>query len=178
MQPLIYGLLAGFDTPGELIRAARTARDEGYVNMDAYSPFPSEELAEALGVRTSRLPLLVLLGGLTGCLGGYFMQYYAAVISYPVNVGGKPLNSWPMFIPVTFELTILAAALTAVLGMLALNGLPRPHHPLFNVPAFDRATQDRFFLCIEARDPRFHLDQTRAFLENLNPSTLEEVPFS
>jgi len=176
-RPPIYGLLAEFTTPVDLIRAARAAREEGYVRMDAYSPYPSEELVEALGVRPSRLPVLVLLGGLVGCIGGYFMQYYAAAVSYPLNVGGKPLNSWPMFVPVTFELTILSAALTAVLGMLALNGLPRPHHPLFNVPTFDRATQDRFFLCIESRDPRFDLKQTRAFLARQNPTSLEEVPW-
>ena len=172
----IYGLLAGFDNLAGLIHATEAAREEGYTDMDAFSPFPSEELAEALGVRSSRLPLLVLLGGLAGAAGGYFMQYYASVIGYPHIAGGKPLNSWPSFIPVTFELTILAAALTAVLGMLALNGLPRPHHPLFNVPAFDRATRDRFFLWIGSHDPRFDLEATRAFLARFNPETLDEVP--
>jgi hypothetical protein len=172
----IYGVLAGFDNLEALIHATRAARADGYTALDAYSPLPSEELVEALGVRPTRLPVLVLIGGLVGAVGGFFMQYYASAISYPLNVGGRPLNSWPSFVPVTFELTVLCAALTAVLGMLALNGLPRPHHPLFGMPSFDRASRDRFFLCLEAKDPRFDLETARAFLARFNPETLEEVP--
>src|SRR5207248_4576305 len=139
------------------------------------SPFPIEELTEALGVRPTRLRLLVLVGGLVGCLGGFFMQWYSAVVDYPINVGGRPLNSWPMFMPVTFELTVLLAGLTAVFAVLALNGLPMPYHPVFNVPRFALATRDRFFLCIEATDPRFDRAATRAFLQGLHPREVSEV---
>src|SRR5262249_23768 len=136
MNPGLYGLLAEFDSPTALVEAARRAREAGYRNMDAYSPFPVEGLAEALGFRRTRIPLRGFLGGRLGCVGGYLMQYYAAVIGYPINVGGRPFNSWPMFIPVTFELTVLCAALFAVFGLLALNGLPMPYRPLFHVPRF------------------------------------------
>jgi hypothetical protein len=176
MRPRLYGLVAEFDAPTALVGAARKAREGGYRRLDAYSPFPVEELTEALGMRHTKLPLLILLGGIVGCLGGYYMQYYAAVISYPINVGGRPLHSWPMFIPVTFELTILLAALTAVLGMLALNGLPMPYHPLFNVPRFALASRDRFFLCIQAIDPKFDESTTKQFLAELQPVRVEEVP--
>jgi hypothetical protein len=176
-SPTVYGLVAEFHAPDELVSAARRAREAGYTKMGAYTPFPVEELTEAMALRPTRLPLLVLLGGIAGCVGGYFMQYYAAVISDPMDVGGRPLNSWPSFVPVTFELTILAAALTAVLGMLALNGLPQPNHPLFNVPEFDRATQDRFFLCLQAADPQFDAQKTRDFLLSLNPLSVSEVPY-
>jgi hypothetical protein len=163
----VYGLMAEFDTPGDLVAATARARAAGYRRMDAYSPFPIEELHEALGEHHSRLPLLVLLGGLTGCVGGFGLQYWASAIAYPLNVGGRPLNSWPAFIPVTFECTILAAALSAVLGMLALNGLPMPYHPVFNVRRFALASRNRFFLVIEARDPSFDSDETRQFLQSL-----------
>jgi hypothetical protein len=176
MRPRLYGFVAEFDDPTALVGAARKAREGGYRRLDAYSPFPVEELTEALGMRHTKLPLLILLGGIVGCLGGYYMQYYAAVISYPINVGGRPLHSWPMFIPVTFELTILLAALTAVLGMLALNGLPMPYHPLFNVPRFALASRDRFFLCIQAIDPKFDESTTKRFLTELQPVSVEEVP--
>jgi hypothetical protein len=176
MRPRLYGLVAEFDDPTALVGAARKAREGGYRRLDAYSPFPVEELTEALGMRHTKLPLLILLGGIVGCLGGYYMQYYAAVISYPINVGGRPLHNWPMFIPVTFELTILLAALTAVLGMLALNGLPMPYHPLFNVPRFALASRDRFFLCIQAIDPNFDESTTKQFLTELQPVSVEEVP--
>src|SRR5262249_18700497 len=152
----IYGLLAEFDNPTDLLRAATAAHAAGYRKMDAYSPFPVEGLAEALGFHHTRLPLVGFLGGLAGCVGGFFIQYYAAVLSYPGNVGGRPLNSWPSFIPITFELTVLIAALSAVLGLLGLNRLPMPYHPVFHVPRFALATRDRFFLCIEAADPGFH----------------------
>jgi Alternative complex III, ActD subunit len=171
----IYGLSAEFEDPTSLVHAARRAYEEGYRKMDAYSPFPIEELSEAIGFHHSRLPVLVLIGGIVGCLGGFFLQYYIAVISYPINIGGKPFNSWPAFIPVTFEVTVLLAALTAVFGMLALNGLPEPYHPMFNVKRFALATRDRFFLCIESKDPKFHPDKTRQFLDSLAPREVSEV---
>lgn len=172
----LHGLLAEFTTADELVGATVRAREEGYRRIDAYSPFPVEGLADALGFRRTRIPLVVLLGGIVGGTAGYLLAYYCSAIAYPLNVGGRPLNSWPAFIPVTFETTILIAALSAVLGMLALNGLPRPHHPLFNVPQFDRVTQDRFFLCIEAGDPQFHPETTRQFLLSLNPREVFDVP--
>jgi hypothetical protein len=171
----LYGLMAEFENPHDLVAAAHRARHEGYRRMDAYSPLPIEELHEAIGFRHTRLPLIVLIGGIVGCLGGYLLQYWAAALAYPVNVGGKPLHSWPAFIPVTFECTILGAALSAVLGMLALNGLPQPYHPVFNVPRFALASRNRFFLCIESRDPKFHLEHTRAFLETLGPREVTTV---
>jgi hypothetical protein len=174
--PRTYGLLAEFGTPTDLIRAAEAAHREGYRRMEAYSPFPIHELPEAVGHPHTRLPLAVFIGGLIGCLGGYYLQYWAAAQNYPMNVGGRPYNSWPMFIPVTFEMTVLVASLTAVLGMLARNGLPRPHHPLFNVEQFNRATRDGFFLSIQALDPNFNLQDTRRFLESLGAREIVEVP--
>jgi hypothetical protein len=171
----IYGVLAEFDTPGALVAATTRAHDAGYRRMDAYSPYPIEELHEALGEHHSRLPLVVLIGGLVGCIGGFAMQYWAAAIAYPINVGGRPLNSWPAFIPVTFECTILAAALSAVLGMLALNGLPTPYHPVFNVERFALASRNRFFLLIEAADPKFDPEATRQFLGSLAPMEVTTV---
>jgi hypothetical protein len=161
----LYGLMAEFDSPTTLVSAAHDAHREGYRQIDGFSPFPIEELHEALEFHDSRLPLIVLIGGVLGCLGGYSLQYWVSAAAYPLNVGGRPLHSWPAFIPVTFECTILAAALAAVFGMLALNGLPMPFHPVFNVPRFGFASRDRFFLCIESRDPKFSLDGTRQFLE-------------
>jgi hypothetical protein len=145
--------------------------------MDAYSPYPIEELSEAMDLHANRLPLLVLCGGILGCIGGYLLQYWTSAIDYPINVGGRPLNSWPSFMPITFELTVLGASLAAVFGMLALNGLPMPYHPVFNVPRFALASRDRFFLCIEATDPRFDRDATRHFLETLRPRAISEVPY-
>ncbi len=174
-RPAIYGLLAEFTEPNELIAAVRRARAAGYRRMDAYTPYPIEELSEAMGMHRLRLPLIVLLGGIVGGLAGLALQYYTAVIDYPINVGGRPFFSWPSFIPITFECTVLFAAFSAVLGMLALNGLPMPYHPLFNVPRFALATRDRFFLCIEATDPQFDRDSTRRFLERLVPRTVSEV---
>jgi len=175
-RPRVYGLVAEFLTPADLVSAANRAREAGYVRMDAYSPFPIEELTHALGHHHTRLGWIVLAGGVIGCFGGFFLQYYAAVLDYPLNIGGRPLNSWPAFIPVTFECTILGAALAAVLGMLGLNGLPMPYHPLFNHPRFELATRNRFFLCIEAADPKFDTERTREFLAAMNPREVAEVP--
>ena len=167
--------MAEFDDPTTLVAATSRAHDEGYRRMDAYSPFPIEELHKALGSPPSHLPLIVLIGGLFGCIGGYGLQYWVSVIAYPANVGGKPFHSWPAFIPVTFECTILAAALAAVFGMLALNRLPMPYHPVFNVARFALASRNRFFLVIEATDTKFELEETRRFLEALNPREVTTV---
>ena len=172
---LVHGLMAEFDDPSSLVAATDRARQEGYRRMDAYSPFPIEELHEALGSHHTRLPLIVLIGGLCGCIGGYLLQYWVSTMAYPLNIGGKPMHSWPAFIPVTFECTILAAALSCVLGMLALNGLPMPYHPVFNVPRFALASRNRFFLCIESKDPKFDLEGTRHFLETLGPREVSVV---
>jgi Protein of unknown function (DUF3341) len=174
-RPLIHGLMAEFENPNALVAAAYRAHFEGYRKMDAYSPFPIEELHEALGAHHTRLPLIVLIGGLLGCAGGYLLQYWANAIAYPLNVAGKPFNAWPMFIPVTFECTILGASLAAVLGMLALNGLPMPYHPVFNVSRFALASRNRFFLCIEARDPKFDIERTRGFLKALGSREVTTV---
>ena len=167
--------MAEFDEPTALVAAAAHARREGYRCMDGYSPFPIEELHEALGSHHTRLPLIVLIGGVCGCIGGYALQYWVSTTAYPLNIGGKPLHSWPAFIPVTFECTILVAALSAVLGMLALNRLPMPYHPVFNVPRFALASRNRFFLCIEAKDPKFDVEDTRRFLETLSPLEVTTV---
>src|SRR2546427_10512771 len=164
--------MAEFDSPGHLVTAAHRARQAGYVKTDGYSPYPIEELSEAIGFRDTRLPLIVLTGGILGCLGGYLLQYWVAVIEYPMNIGGRPLNSWPSFIPVTFETTVLLAALAAALGMLGLNGLPMPYHPVFNVSRFALASRDRFFLCIEATDPKFDHEETMRFLKSLKPRSV------
>ncbi len=175
-KPPTYGLLAEFNSPEELLEATRRAYGEGYRRMDAYSPAPVEGLSDALGFQKFRLPLIVFFGGLIGAISGYALQYWVAVIEYPINVGGRPLHSWPSFIPVTFEMTILVASLSAVLGMLALNGLPTPYHPLFNIERFEHATRDAFFLCIEARDPKFNLEETERFLTTLGAREVFEVP--
>jgi hypothetical protein len=171
----VYGLMAEFEDPNALVAAANHARLEGYRRMDAYSPFPIEELHDALGLPPTRLPLIVLIGGVVGAVAGYSLQYWVSVIENPWNVGGRPLHSWPAFIPITFETTILVAALSAVLGMLALNGLPMPYHPVFNVSRFALASRNRFFLCIEARDAKFDLEKTRTFLQALNPREVSTV---
>lgn len=171
----LYGLMAEFSSEDSLLQATRHAYEAGYRRMDAYSPLPIDGLAEALGFRQTRVPLIVLIGGVLGGVGGFAMQYWISAIDYPVNVGGRPYNSWPSFVPVTFELTILVAAFAALLGMLALNGLPMPYHPVFNVPRFAQATRDRFFLCIEATDRKFDRETTLHFLESLHASAVVVV---
>jgi len=165
----IYGLMAEFRTAEQILEATRRARQEGYRQMDAYTPYTVEGLAEELDLPRTRVPFVVLMGGLVGAGIGFFMQYWSMAVDYPLNVGGRPHNSWPVFIPVTFELMVLVAAFAAILGMFFLNGLPQPYHPVFNVARFARASQDRFFLCIEALDPQFDLERTRQFLANLHP---------
>ena len=166
-HPITYGLLAEFADQHALVDAAHRAHTAGYKKMDAYSPLPIEELHHAMGLPETKLPALVLTGGIIGGLSGFALETWVSLMAYPLNIGGKPLFSWPMFIPVTFECTILGAALTCVFGMLALNGLPQPYHPVFNVPRFAFASRDRFFLLIEAIDAKFDLTETRAFLNSL-----------
>jgi hypothetical protein len=167
--------MAMFDDPEELLEATRKAYDRGYRRMDAYSPFPVEGLDEALGMRRSFLPLVILIGGVVGAIAAFGMQTYATVIDYPINTGGKPLFSWPAYIPITFELAILFAAFAAVLGMFALNGLPQPYHPVFNVPSFELASRTHFFLAIEAADPLFDLERTRQFLQEQRPLAVDII---
>jgi hypothetical protein len=174
-RPPIYGLLAEFRTPGEVVEAARGVRAAGYTKVDGYSPFPIEELSEALHFHKSHLPKIVLGGGILGAFAGWALEYWSSVIAYPLNIGGRPFNAWPAFIVPAFETTILFAAGSAVLGMLALNGLPQPYHPVFNAPSFALATRDRFFICVEATDPRFDRRETRTFLESLGASEVSEV---
>jgi hypothetical protein len=172
----IYGLLAEYDTVPDLVNAAEGAFKDGYRRMDTYSPFPIEPASEAIGFHKNRVALVVLIGGLLGGMGGYSLEYWVSAIAYPINVGGKPWHSWPAFIPVTFECTVLGAALAAVVGMLVMNGLPMPYHPVFNAPNFALASKDKFFLCIESTDPRFDMTTTRRFLEQTNARVVTEVP--
>ncbi len=173
--PKVYGLLAEFDSPHDLLSAVRRTREEGYREVDAYTPFPIEEISEALGHHGSPLPWIVLIGGILGATGGFTLQYWTMAVDYPLNIGGRPLNSWPSFIPITFETTILLSALFTVLGMFALNKLPMPYHPVFNVPQFARASRDGYFLSIQAVDPKFDPAATRTFLKSLNAIEVFEV---
>lgn len=171
----VYGLLAEFGDANELVAAARQSREAGYRKVDAYTPFPVEELSEALGMHRNTLPLIVLIGGIVGGLAGFALQYWTSVVDYPLNIGGRPFNSWPAFVPVTFECTVLFAGLSAVLGMLALNGLPRPYHPVFNVPRFALASRDRFFLVLKSSDPKFDIDETWGFLSRMQPRQVSQI---
>lgn len=177
LERRVWGLLAEFDGHEALLTAVRRARTAGFTRMDAYSPYPLPDVSDALGFTGAwKVALITLLGGLLGAGGGYALQYYLMAVDYPINVGGRPLHSWPAFVPVTFELMVLFASIIGVLALFVLNGLPRPHHPLFAVPEFDQATQRAFFLAIQAGDPTFDLDDTRRFLANLRPLAIIEVP--
>src|SRR5262245_32502182 len=175
MKENLYGLLAEFNTPSELVNAARRSREAGYTKTDGFSPFPIHEMDEALGVKRSLLSYLIFGGGLIGATLGLGMQIYLLAVEYPINVGGRPYISLPSFVPITFECTVLLAALCAVFGMLFLNGLPTPYHPVFNVPRFALASHDKFFLVIEAGDPKFDYAETSEFMENLHPQEVYDV---
>ena len=172
----IYGMMAEFDTPVALVEAAKRTYQAGYKRIDTYTPFPVEGLAEEIGFHRDEVPLVVLIGGIVGGLTGYVMQYWMSAVAYPLNIGGKPYHSWPAFIVITFEMTILFAGIFAVFGMLALNGLPMPYHPVFNVPRFTRASRDRFFLVVFSSDAKYDPAATRQFLESLDPRSVSEVP--
>lgn len=174
-QPKVHGLIAEFDDPEQLVQAAQAAYKAGYRQMDAYSPFPIHGLAEAVGFRKTYVSLFTLLGGLTGAAVGFVMQYFATVVHYPYMASGKPFNSWPSYMPITFEVTILFGAFAALGSMLALNGLPQPYHPIFNAKRFERASSDGFFLCIETGDAQYDAGGTRDFLQGLNPVEVSEV---
>ncbi len=171
----LFGVMGEFATPEDLLAATKKAREAGYKHVEAYTPFPVEGLSEAVGFKWTAVPLITLMGGVGGGLTGFGLQYWVAAITYPINIGGRPLNSWPAFIPVTFELTVLGASIFAVFGMLALNKLPQPYHPVFNVARFAQASTDKFFLCIEARDPKFDLVETSKFLQSLHAQHVNEV---
>jgi len=171
----LYGLLAEFGSEEDLVAAAGRVREAGYTKTDAYTPYPSEEVIHALGVKRSKVPLIVLIGGIIGALTGYGLQYWVSAIEYPLNIGGRPYNSWVSFIVVTFELTILIASISGVLGMIALNRLPEPYHPVFNVPEFQRASRDGFFLLIEAADEKFDRAGTEELLQGLSSVGVREV---
>jgi hypothetical protein len=172
----IFGVMAEFETADQILDATRRAHQAGYRRMDAYTPYPVEGLATELDLPRTRVPFVVLIAGLVGAAAGFFMQWWSMAVDYPFNVGGRPLNSWPVFIPITFEVMVLVASFAALFGMLFLNGLPQPHHPVFNAPRFVEASPERFFLCIEATDPGFDREGTRQFLLGLNPTTVMEVP--
>ncbi len=172
----VHGVMAEFDSPEDLLNATKRAYEAGYRRMDAYSPMPVDGLADALGMKDNRVALITLIGGICGTLGGFYLLYWICVVAYPHNVGGRPLNSWPAFIPITFECLILLSALSAMIGMFALNKLPQPYHPVFNVPDFDRASQDRFFLCIESSDPLFRAVEAVEFLREAGGERIAVVP--
>lgn len=174
--PGIHGAMAEFNTPEELLEAAERAYAEGYRQMDAYTPMPIEGLAEAIGFKKNYVALAVLIGGITGVCGGFGLLYWITVIAYPHNVGGRPLDSWPSYIPITFECMILLSALTSLFSMLFMNGLPRPYHPVFNVAEFARASKDKFFLCIESSDPKFRTDEVLRFLRETGGNEVTVVP--
>jgi hypothetical protein len=174
-EDLLFGITAEFSDPDELVRAATRAREAGYLELDCYSPFPIHGLDEAIGFKDTRVQWSIFLAGLAGFSGGAALQYYTAVIDYPMNIGGRPNFSWPSFFPVTYECTILLAGITAVLVVILFNGLPRPNHPIFNAENFERASQDKFFLCIEKKDPAFSLTDTTKFLETLGADKVAPV---
>ncbi len=174
LSPL-YGLMAEFETSEQLLHAVGHAHQAGYRKMDAYSPFPVHGLREALGRKHTKLPFVILVGGIAGFLTAYAMMYYATVVHWPLNIGGRPLHSWPNYIPILFEMTVLFSVLTAFVGVIVANGLPQHYHPVFNVPGFERASTDRFFLCIESDDPQFDPKETRRFLESLEPMEVSSV---
>jgi hypothetical protein len=171
----VYGVMGEFETPEQLLAAAKKVREAGYKHVDAYTPFPIEGLAQSIGFRWTAVPLLTLIGGVGGGLTGFGLQYWCSAITYPLNIAGRPLNSWPAFIPVTFELTVLGASIFAVVGMLALNKLPQPYHPVFNIERFVKASTDRFFLLIEAHDEKFDLAGSARFLQELHAQHVTEV---
>ncbi len=171
----LYGLMAEFASPADLLQAAQRTSAAGYRQVDAYSPFAIEGMDDALSLHSSKISYIVLGGAFVGMLAGFGMQYFSAVINYPVNVGGRPLDSVPAFIPITFEMAVLFGAFAGLIGMLVLNGLPMPYHPVFNVPEFKEMTRDRFFLCIEACDPQFEAETTRQFLDSLKPERVADV---
>lgn len=171
----MWGLMAEFGDPDELISAAEKVREAGYTRIDAFTPYPIEELSETVEPRRSKVPLITFVGGLVGALTGFFLQYWTQVFVYPMNIGGRPHNSWPAFIVVTFEMTILFASLSAVVGMILVNRLPRPYHPVFNAEGFERASRDGFFLTIEAADPRFQRERTREVLRGLGAREVQDV---
>ncbi len=172
----LHGVMAEFTNPHAVLDAARSARQLGYTALEAYTPYPVEGLPAALGHPRNRVPFIVFIGGLVGAGAGFLMMYWTMAVDYPFNVGGRPFNSWPVWVPITFEMLILFASFGAFFGTLFLNGLPRLHHPVFDVPGFERATQDRFFLCIESTDPRFDAEEVKRFLATLAPLTVVEVP--
>lgn len=171
----LYGYLAEFESPQALVDAAEKVRDAGYIKTDAFTPFPVGELDDALGIRRSILPWIILAAGIFGGIAGFSMQYFANVVHYPLNIGGRPVNSWPMFIPITFELTILFSAFTAGIAMMLMNGFPKHYHPVFNVPSFSKASSTSFFLCIEETDAKFDREKTKEFLQSLNPVEVSEI---
>jgi len=175
-EPAIYGLVAQFETADQMVHAAEKAHAAGYTRMDCFSPYPVGEAADAMGFRTSEMAPVMFIGALIGATAGFIMQYYLGAYAYPLNVGGRPFMSWPSFIPIAFEMMVLTAALSGVFGLIAVCGLPMLYHPLFNVPGFERASDDRFFLCIEAIDPRFDMNATRDLLAGCQPIDVVEVP--